>query len=195
MWRKLSIGAAALLGYLAYEHIPRHRAAPAVEQARASSAETATQPAAAEPKVRIVYPPSAGLDSSGATSVAGDRQATSVAGDRQATAQSRAAPPQAPANVPARSLVADAETGSSASKSSDLVPAQPAAPEVVPAPPSQAVNINTAPINALNHIEGAGLIGAAIARHRPYRSVEDLVRKRVLRKSVYEHIRAQLAAE
>ena len=38
-------------------------------------------------------------------------------------------------------------------------------------------------------------IGLAIARHRPYRSVEDLLTKRVVRRSVYEKIRMQLAAQ
>ena len=56
------------------------------------------------------------------------------------------------------------------------------------------IDINSATLDALDHISGGGRIGRAIARHRPYRSIEDLVRKRVVRRDVYERIRAQLAA-
>ena len=60
---------------------------------------------------------------------------------------------------------------------------------------AQGVNLNTASIEALNQIPGAGHIGRMIASHRPYRSVEDLLTKRVVRKSVYDPIKDQVAAE
>ncbi|WP_428351876.1 helix-hairpin-helix domain-containing protein [Lichenifustis flavocetrariae] len=55
-------------------------------------------------------------------------------------------------------------------------------------------DINAASVDALDHIDGGGRIGRAIASHRPYHSVDDLVRKRVLRKDVFERIKGQLAA-
>jgi DNA uptake protein ComE-like DNA-binding protein len=72
--------------------------------------------------------------------------------------------------------------------------AQPAAdaPRTVVA---QKININKASVDELNRLAGVGRIGVAIASHRPYGSVADLLTKRVVRKSVYEKIRAQLAAE
>lgn len=53
----------------------------------------------------------------------------------------------------------------------------------------EAVNINKAPVSALDHLPGAGRIGDAIVRRRPYRSVDDLVSRRVLRKSALARIR------
>ena len=57
------------------------------------------------------------------------------------------------------------------------------------------LNINSASVEALDRLPGGGRIGQTIARHRPYASVEDLVRKRVLRRSVYEQIKSRLAAD
>ena len=56
------------------------------------------------------------------------------------------------------------------------------------------VNLNSASIEALNRL-GGGHIGQAIVKHRPYGSVEDLMKKRVVRRSVYEHIKNQLATD
>ena len=61
------------------------------------------------------------------------------------------------------------------------------------AAPSGGVNINTASIEALNRL-GGGHIGQSIVKHRPYQSVADLVKKRVLRRSVFDHIRNEIAA-
>lgn len=52
-----------------------------------------------------------------------------------------------------------------------------------------AVNINKAPVAVLDHLPGAGRIGDAIVRRRPYRSIEDLVSRRVLRKAALARIR------
>lgn len=60
---------------------------------------------------------------------------------------------------------------------------------------NQAVDLNTASIETMDHLDGAGRIGLAIARHRPYRSVEDLLSKRVVRRSVYEKIRLQVVTQ
>ena len=57
------------------------------------------------------------------------------------------------------------------------------------------VNINKASIAELDHLPGGGRIGSAIARRRPYRSVEDLVRKRVLRDAAFERIKSAITVD
>jgi helix-hairpin-helix protein len=86
-------------------------------------------------------------------------------------------------------------------------PERPPAPQAAPAavqdkvaavapPPagtsSGLVNLNTATIEQLNAIDGAGPVARAIMRGRPYASAEDLVTKRILRRSVYERIKDQV---
>ena len=58
-----------------------------------------------------------------------------------------------------------------------------------------AININTASVEQLNHIPGAGRIGKTIARHRPYASVQDLVDHRVLRASEFARIRSKITTD
>jgi DNA uptake protein ComE-like DNA-binding protein len=62
-----------------------------------------------------------------------------------------------------------------------------------PVTSSNHININRAPVAVLDHIPGGGRIGLAIARRRPYATIEDLVRKRVLRKTAFERIRWVIA--
>ena len=81
---------------------------------------------------------------------------------------------------PAATVVASAETDGSA--------AAPAAAS------GHGVNLNNASIAELNNI-GGGHIGQAIVQHRPYHSVEDLVKKRVVRRSIFDQIKNQVAAE
>lgn len=73
-----------------------------------------------------------------------------------------------------------------------------------PSPPTRAiaqttagggVNINTASVDTLNHLPGAGRIGRTIVRHRPYTSIKDLLDHRVLRASEYARIKPLLTAE
>lgn len=61
-----------------------------------------------------------------------------------------------------------------------------------PAGASGLVNLNTATLEQLNAIDGAGSVARAIMRGRPYASAEDLVTKRILRRSVYERIKDQV---
>ncbi len=61
-----------------------------------------------------------------------------------------------------------------------------------PAGASGLVNLNTATLEQLNAIDGAGPVARAIMRGRPYASAEDLVTKRILRRSVYERIKDQV---
>ncbi|EIM27865.1 ComEA family DNA-binding protein [Microvirga lotononidis] len=66
----------------------------------------------------------------------------------------------------------------------------PAAPAGGPA--SDLVDLNKSSIEDLNKLKGAGSLGRAIIRGRPYKSVEDLVNKRVVRRGTYERIKDQI---
>lgn len=69
----------------------------------------------------------------------------------------------------------------------------PPTPPVRPArpPESRLVDLNTAPLAALDGL-GVGKIGRAIIRGRPYAEAEDLVTKRVLKRSTFERIKSQV---
>jgi DNA uptake protein ComE-like DNA-binding protein len=62
-------------------------------------------------------------------------------------------------------------------------------------PPKAAglIDLNTASVEALNALRGGGRIGRSIVRGRPYASVEDLVKKRILSRSVYTRVKDQVA--
>lgn len=78
-----------------------------------------------------------------------------------------------------------------------MAEARPSAPtRAVPATSAGGgVNINTASVDTLNHLPGAGRIGRTIVRHRPYASIKDLLDHRVLRASDYARIKPLLTAE
>jgi len=61
-----------------------------------------------------------------------------------------------------------------------------------PDPANGLVDLNTASFEQLNSLRNAGPIGRAIIRHRPYASVEELVKRKILRRSVYEKIKDQV---
>lgn len=71
----------------------------------------------------------------------------------------------------------------------------PSPEESVPSRSNGLVNINKAPVAALDHLLGAGRIGQAIARRRPYRTVDDLVHKRVLRAGVFNRIKGSITVD
>ena len=113
------------------------------------------------------------------------------------------------APIPATAPVAVPPVGAAPQATTALDPtpaaAAPPAPVVVAAAESDTqpaadtgtghgINLNNASVDALNHL-GGGHIGQTIVKHRPYRSVEDLVKKRVVRRSVYEQIKNQVAAD
>jgi DNA uptake protein ComE-like DNA-binding protein len=81
-----------------------------------------------------------------------------------------------PVSVPMRTQVASAGSA-------------PVAPAVRP---GGAVDLNAASVQELNSLRGAGLIGKAIVRGRPYRSVEDLVKRRIVNRSLYARIKDQV---
>ncbi|MBA1156243.1 ComEA family DNA-binding protein [Microvirga mediterraneensis] len=62
-------------------------------------------------------------------------------------------------------------------------------------PPPELVDLNKSTIEDLNSLKGAGSLGRAIVRGRPYKSVEDLVNKRVVRRATYERIKDQLTVQ
>lgn len=57
---------------------------------------------------------------------------------------------------------------------------------------SNLVDLNTGTLEQLNSLKGGGRIGRAIINGRPYRNVEDLLRKKVLSRSTYETIKDQV---
>lgn len=145
---------------------PKVVAAPSVV---ATQLRAAADPAPVQPAVRVVYPAS-GVEASTVT-VRPDPVAAAPA----AAAAAPAYPQVDAAASPAPAAVTPADASAQAG--------------------TKNVNINTASIDALNDIPGGGHIGRTIASHRPYASVEDLLRKRVVRKSVYDRIKDQIAAE
>jgi DNA uptake protein ComE-like DNA-binding protein len=54
------------------------------------------------------------------------------------------------------------------------------------------VDLNKASVDQLNSLRGGGRIGRAIVQGRPYRSAEDLLRKKVVNRTVYERIKNQV---
>ena len=137
------------------------------------------QPAVAQSNVRVVYP------APGAANVSVASVPVSTAHEAAPVTASAASPSEAPAGAiyPQAQRVADTS------------PPATVPPDAAAQAGTSGLNLNTASIDALNQIPGAGHIGRSIANHRPYRSVEDLLTKRVVKKSVNERIKAQVAAE
>ena len=61
--------------------------------------------------------------------------------------------------------------------------------------PTALVDLNKASIEQLNALKGAGALGRAIIRGRPYKSADDLVKKKVVRRTVYERIKDQVTVQ
>lgn len=62
-----------------------------------------------------------------------------------------------------------------------------------PEPASDLVDLNAASFEELNSLRNAGSLGRAIIKGRPYASVEDLVTRKIVRRSVYDKIKNQVA--
>ena len=88
----------------------------------------------------------------------------------------------APASAPVQMASAEAPDTASPAPSADA-PAK-----------SSAVNLNTASADTFDRM-GAGRVGRTIVAHRPYRSVRDLVNKRVLRTSDYQKIESRVRVD
>jgi DNA uptake protein ComE-like DNA-binding protein len=96
----------------------------------------------------------------------------------------QAAPVQSPVQM---ASAADPE-------SSDASPAPVASEDDAPAR-GGLINLNRASADALDHIPGLGRVGRSIVAHRPYRSVKDLVNKRVLRTSDFQKIESHVRVD
>jgi DNA uptake protein ComE-like DNA-binding protein len=57
------------------------------------------------------------------------------------------------------------------------------------------VNINTATLEELNELRGARRIGRAIVHARPYSSIEDLLKKRVLNRTTFNRVKDQITVD
>ena len=66
------------------------------------------------------------------------------------------------------------------------------APAPSTSPDPKNVNINRASVEELNRL--GGWLGKAIVRGRPYRSVDDLVSKRIVKRTVFSRIKVRIAA-
>lgn len=177
-------------------------ATPAAPNAAPAPA-TALAPSADSNPVRVVYPGPLGdmpiqprkITASVATSPT-DAPAQAPVPQPVVPAPSASAVPQATA-APA---VATAEPTPLDAVKPAPTPTVEASAEPDTAPPASAaatghgVNLNNATVAQLNSM-GAGHIGQAIVQHRPYHSVEDLMKKRVIRRSIFDQIKNQVAAE
>ena len=101
---------------------------------------------------------------------------TQMPSDALAVPPDPAAPPEAQAQVP------DSAGQAEIDRAEDT-----AGPRAV-----AVVDLNTASVADLNRLRGGGAIGRAIVAKRPYTSVDQLLSKRVLSRSVYERIRDQV---
>lgn len=101
---------------------------------------------------------------------------TQMPSDALAVPPDPAAPPEAQAQVP------DSAGQAEIDRAEDN-----AGPRAV-----AVVDLNTASVADLNRLRGGGAIGRAIVAKRPYTSVDQLLSKRVLSRSVYERIRDQV---
>lgn len=161
---------------------PRGPTAAARAAAEAGAPQVAAAPAPGR-EVRVVYP-----DVTTAGTMRADAKASEPRTDVAPAPQKSAEPSGLP--VPAAAIaVATVQPASS-----QAAPV-PTASIDTPVPAGATVNLNTASVEALNQLPGGGAIGRTIVAHRPYRSIDDLINKRVLRRSVFERIKQQVAAE
>lgn len=65
-------------------------------------------------------------------------------------------------------------------------------PEPAPSAAGRLVDLNTASVEELNKLNGAGMIGRSVVKGRPYASPEDLINKRILNRSTYDRIKDQI---
>lgn len=116
--------------------------------------------------------------------------------------------PNEPASVPLDAGLAPLEAQASLETAASSLPEDPIDPDITgavtphasladpkPAAAPEAaslVDLNTASFAQLNSLKGAGALGRAIIKGRPYASVDDLMRKKVLRRTAFEKIKHQV---
>ncbi|TXN23229.1 helix-hairpin-helix domain-containing protein [Methylobacterium sp. WL9] len=109
-----------------------------------------------------------------------------------------AARPQSPESAPPPAMsrqapvdTAPAPAAPAPERSAALTPPSPDTPAEAPieAPVAgEGIDLNTAPVEALNAL-GAGMIGKTIIANRPYAAPEELLTRRVLKRQDYETIK------
>ena len=164
---------------------------PSAPAAAPAASPAVTPPAASAPAPRVVY---AGPPVTSGAGPAPGRAGTGAMAIADPAPGPAAAPPT-PQAPPAAARV-------------EAVPAPVPSPEVASAPPvsdanepatgtgaAGRVDLNTATVEELNALPGAGLIGRAIVRGRPYASPEELLTKRVLNRATYDRIKDQVTAQ
>lgn len=135
-------------------------------------------PARAEPPPVADAPPSTAAPALASVPARQEPIPASVAATPFAPQATRPAPEAAPpAPPPTRTAAVEAK------------------PEPVRAPAGRLVDLNTASLEELNELNGAGMIGRAVVRGRPYASPEDLLKKRILNRSTYERIKDQITVQ
>ena len=166
---------------------------PAPARKIADAAPASPLPVAASP---TALPPLA------SSSVGAITQASASQEDFDTGEQRAATPTQASAATAAAPSDAEALSPAPISSAVEVASAEPGIPNSpVQSQPTaetsggKGVNINSASAEALNHLQGGGRIGQSIVQHRPYKSVDELVKKRVLRRAVYDQIKNQIAAQ
>lgn len=116
------------------------------------------------------------------------RSAKADTGKLKAAAAPQPQAPSSPAAIPASG---DTATADQTATVAAVPPPQPVADA---AQAGTVVNINNASAAALNQL-GMGRIGKTIVSHRPYRSIEDLVDRKVLRSSDFQKLRSKITVE
>lgn len=95
-------------------------------------------------------------------------------------------------------IVASAEPQAEADQTNvegDTAPKAAPVPTFHAKPRSGAIDINRASEDELDHLPGGGRIGHSIIKHRPYKTVVDLVHKRVLRLGAFQRIQSAIRAD
>ena len=169
-------------------------AAPPSAPAAAPAASPAVAPPpspTAPPGPRVVY--AGPLVTSATTPAAGRAGPGATAGADPAPSPAAAPPPPGPLPV-----APPVDAKPAPIPSPQIASVAPVSGANEPAPGTGAagrVDLNTATVEELNALPGAGLIGRAIVRGRPYASPEELLTKRVLNRATYERIKDQITAQ
>ena len=137
-----------------------------------------------QPGVRSVYP---GAGPSVARAPQPDNAPPAIRPPPAAPPPAPVPPPAAPPTTGEPGRTADLEPPTSVAP----VPAVPPSDENAPPVDPDAVDLNTAPLEALNAL-GAGMVGKAIIANRPYASPDELVTRRVLKRQDFEAIKPRV---
>ncbi|MBJ6124362.1 ComEA family DNA-binding protein [Microvirga splendida] len=149
-----------------------------VERVQVADADSEASLAASGPTVEASYVPASGPRDADPAPLAAAPPPLAV---EQASVSSEPA---------ASALPTDVDMTGAVARQASL--AEPVRPE---SPAAELVDLNRASFEQLNALKGAGALGRAIIRGRPYRSVDDLVKKKILRRTVFEKIKDQVTVQ